>query len=68
MSEVKIHVSFRPDQADLVVSCLEFVRRKLDEDSAGGAHKHVSGPFTFRRITEVIALFEQHEPQGERDK
>lgn len=60
MSERKIQVWFRPDQAELAVECLKFVHMKLDEDLAAGAHKYVAGPFAYRRIEEVIALFQAH--------
>jgi len=55
---MKIQVWFRPDQAELVVSCLGFVMRRLNEDHASGAHKHVSGPFTYQRLQEIIDLIQ----------
>ena len=47
----------RPDQIELVVACLRFTQHQLDTDQAGGAHKYVSGPFTYKRIEELISIF-----------
>lgn len=58
MSERKIQVWLRPDQAELAVRSLRFVNMRLNKDLAGGAHEHVAGPFAFKRIEEIIGLFE----------
>jgi len=60
MSERKIQVWFRPDQADLVVTMLRVChtalapyRQQSSDDNAGDAAKRYSR----RRIDEVIGLF-----------
>lgn len=58
MTETK-QVSLRADQSELVVRSLKFVMLQLEEDHAGGAHKYVSGPFTYKRLEELVALFEE---------
>lgn len=57
MSEKKVQVWFRPDQAELTVECLKHVQNCLDKDQAYGAHAKVAGPFTYRRLAEIVALF-----------
>ena len=57
----KKQVWLRPDQAELVVSCLEYVRLKLNQDLASGAHSKVAGPFTYNRIGEVLDLLKEPE-------
>lgn len=56
-SNRKKQVWLRPDQVELALLCFRFARSKLNEDTALGAHKHISGPFTYKRIAELIALF-----------
>lgn len=58
MKSPKKQIWLRPDQVELTVNCLKFVQSKLDEDFASGAFSKVAGPFTYRRITEILALFD----------
>lgn len=61
MSERKKQVWFRPDQAELTVACLQFVHDKLDHGTVlSDAHK-LAGRFTYARLEEIIALFNDGE-------
>ncbi len=54
----KRNIWLQPEQVELVILCLKFTAADLNDALAGGAHKKVSGPFTYARIQELIALFE----------
>ncbi len=56
MSIRKKQIWLRPDQADLIVRCLRFVRQKLHTDIADGAFSKVAGPFTSQQIVEILEM------------
>ena len=58
-------VWLRSDQVELVIACLQHVRRKLNEDTASGVFANVAGPFTYRRIGEILELLEAKKKKGE---
>lgn len=53
----KRQVWLRPDQADLVVTCLEHVKEKLNEGYVSSDAHRMAGRYTYRRINEVVELF-----------
>lgn len=58
MRERKKQIWLRSDQVELTVSCLNFIRARLNDDlaMANGAHKVVAGQFTYKRIAEIVEL------------
>ena len=52
----KTQVWLRQDQVELTLLCLKHAQTRLNTDAASGAHERVSGPFTYRRINEIIVL------------
>lgn len=52
----KKQIWLRPDQIELAILCLEHIRSRLNNDVAQGAHAKVAGPFTYKRVGELIVL------------
>lgn len=56
----------KPEQIELILECLRHVKNKLNEGTVlSDAHRLIAGPYTYRRIEELIALIEskQKEPK-----
>jgi hypothetical protein len=49
-------IELEPAQVELALACFDFVRQRLNEDHATGAHKFVAGPYTYKRIAELITI------------
>jgi hypothetical protein len=58
MSERKIQVWFRPDQAELVVDCLNYVKARSEErNNLDSGAAVLAKRFAIRRIDEIVAMF-----------
>lgn len=58
VSERKKQVWFRPDQVELTVECLQYVKARCSEaDSIQGTASTMAKRFVRKRIDEILALF-----------
>lgn len=55
----KKQIWLRPDQVDLMRCCLELAQTKLNEGYVDSKVHKMAGRYTFRRITELIALLDE---------
>ena len=59
---MKKQIWLRPDQVELVVSCLKFMQKELNDGHvSSAAHKQpdlFAGRFMYARINDVLELFE----------
>lgn len=60
MSERKKQIWFRPDQAELTIECLKYVKGRCSENNAldDGAAR-LGKRFVVRRIDEILKMFEE---------
>ena len=57
---MKKQIWLRPDQVDLVVSCLKYFRNRCTEpNNLESAAAYTAKGYTIRRVDEVLALLEQ---------
>ncbi len=58
---MKTQLWLQPDQIELMIECLNFVKVELDTGiCTSDAHK-MAGRFTYRRINELLKLIEDSE-------